>query len=391
MKIAFVFDNMIYGGIERVGINHIRLLKELGHEIDAYVLSPKTEPIVEELKALCPVKFIKLPRKRCPEAYWTVTRRIRGGKYLFPIIYLVVSIYYHLVRILKKTNKQYDIAIAFSGHYNDLSFVADRFVKANRKIAWLHGALYQYVINSQGYENLYKKIKNLVVLGDDAQEEVLAYHESDGFNFNIHKIYNSIDARSYCFDEKKVADLKSKYGDYILMVSRLSYPHKDHYTVIRAINILKEKYGLTNKLLLVGDGPEREKLEKLVNDSNLSKQVVFLGSHSDVENYYKAAKILAHASVAGEGLPTVLLEAMGIGIPVVCTDSKVGPREILGDSKYGLLTGVKDPEDMAEKLHLLLSDEDKYNYYVEMGKERIKDFSEDSVKSKLEALLKELK
>lgn len=390
MKIAFVFDNMIYGGIERVGINHIRLLKELGHEVEAYVLTPKTEPIVDELKAICPVTFINLPRKNCPEAYWIVTRRVRGGKYLFPLAYIAVSAKYQIERLFKKSNKQYDIAIAFSGHYNDLSFVADGFVDAKKKIAWLHGALYQYVINSQGFENLYKKIKNLVVLVEDAQEEVLAYHKSDGFDFNIHKIYNSMNAASYNYNEQKVESLKKQYGEFIVMVSRLSYPHKDHYTVIQAIKILKEKYGMSNKLLLVGDGPEREKLESLVRESNLEEQVVFLGSHSDVENYYKASKILAHASVAGEGLPTVLLEAMGIGIPVVCTDSKVGPREILGDSKYGLLTAVKDPKDMAEKLYLLLTDDAKYTHYIKAGKERIKDFSEESVKAQLQKLLTEL-
>lgn len=390
MKIAFVFDNMIYGGIERVGINHIRLLKSLGHEVDAYVLNPKTESIVKELQTLCQVYFVNLPRKSCPEAYWIVTRRVKGGKYIFPLAYIIISIKYQILRLAKKTNRKYDVAIAFSGHYNDLSFVADEFIKTKYKIGWLHGALYQYVLNAQGFENLYKKIKNLVVLVDDAQEEVLAYHKQDGFDFNIHKIYNSMNDGLYHYDMEKIEQLKKLYGNYIVMVSRLSYPHKDHYTVIKAIKILRDKYNLNNKLLLIGDGPERDKLETLVNENKLNDQVFFLGSHSDVENYYKAATVLAHASVAGEGLPTVLLEAMAIGIPVVCTDSKVGPREILGDSKYGLLTSVQDPEDMALKIFILLTDHSQYKHFVDAGKERIKDFSEESIKEKLRILLNEL-
>ena len=82
----------------------------------------------------------------------------------------------------------YDVAVGFSGHYNDLSFVAYNFIRSKRKIAWLHGALYQYIMSSQGFETLYKKIKNLVVLVGDGQEEVFAVHKDDGFDFNVTKI-----------------------------------------------------------------------------------------------------------------------------------------------------------------------------------------------------------
>lgn len=391
MKIAFVFDNMIYGGIERVGISHIKLLLELGHEVESFVLNPKTEPIVEELKSICNVNFINLSRRDCPEAYWVITRRMKGGKYIFPFVYLLMSVKYNIKRMYMRKNVKFDVAIAFSGHYNDLSFVADEFIWSKYKIGWLHGALYQYVLNAQGFENLYKKIKNLVVLVDDAQEEVLAYHKQDGFNFNIHKIYNPMNADAYIFDTDKIDKLKIQYGDYILMVSRLAYPHKDHYTVIKALKVLRDRYGLNNKLLLVGDGPERNNLKKFVLDLNLQDDVVFVGSQSDVQNYYKAAKILVHASVAGEGLPTVLLEAMAFGLPAVCTDSKVGPREIMGDNKYGLLTKVQDAEDMAEKLNYLLTNNERYNCYIKAGKERIKDFSNEVIKNKLCNLLQELR
>lgn len=390
MKIAVVFDNMIYGGIERVGIGHIKMLKELGHEIDAYILTPKMEEIVEELKAICNVKVISLPRSHCPEAYWVMTRRIWGGKYLFPLMYLGISVVHWTERIFKRVKGEYDVAIAFSGHYNDLSFVANDFVKAKKKVAWLHGALYQYVLIAQGFENLYKKIKNLVVLVDDAQEEVLAYHKKDGFEFNIKKIYNPMSMCEKPIDEEKVALLKAQYGDYIVMVSRFLYPHKDHYTVITAVRRLKEKYKLDKKLLLVGDGPEREKLEKFCIENHMEHSVIFLGNQKDVQNYYKAAKILAHASVAGEGLPTVLLEAMDLKIPVVCTDSKVGPKEILGNSEFGLLTRVQDSEDMSDKMYELFTNEDLYKEYQMKGKIRMEDFSEKKIKEGLAECLNTL-
>ena len=97
-----------------------------------------------------------------------------------------------------------------------------------------------------------------------------------------------------------------------------------------------------------------------------------------------------HASVAGEGLPTVQLEAMAYGLPQVVTDSKVGPREILGNDEYGLLSRVKDPDDMAKQIHRLLSDDDLYQFYVRASKRRIKDFQPDTIRTKLEKILLEV-
>lgn len=387
MKIAVVFDNMIYGGIERVGISHIKLLKELGHEVTSYILTPKTESIVEELRELCDVKIMNLPRKYCPEAYWVLTRRYRGGKYLFPVVYIILSVFIGIHKLFFRDKRKYDVAIAFSGHYNDLTFVANNYVRANYKAAWLHGALYQYILTAQGFENLYKRINNLVVLVEDAQEEVLAYHKKDNFNFTITKIYNPVSYKGVKLDGKKMQFLKEKYGDYFVMVSRLLYPHKDHYTVIKAMKILKEKYGIKRRLVLVGDGPERDKLYEFVTKEGVEDLVVFEGNQKDVYNYYASASILLHASVAGEGLPTVLLEAMNLGCPVVCTDSKVGPREILGNNQYGLLCNVQDPEDMAKCIYSLIKNNDLYNRYKKCGQERTRIFSPDEIKKSLSIFL----
>ena len=81
---------------------------------------------------------------------------------------------------------------------------------------------------------------------------------------------------------------------------------KDQATLIRALSYLEKKYKLKKKMILVGDGPERESLENLVKENQLEKQVFFAGAHYDVQNYYMAASVYAHSSPA-EGLPTVLL------------------------------------------------------------------------------------
>ena len=93
---------------------------------------------------------------------------------------------------------------------------------------------------------------------------------------------------------------------------------------------------------------------------DIQKHIHFEGSRLDVQDYYNAAFALVHASVAGEGLPTIMLEALTYSLPMVVTDSKTGPREILGDNKYGLLCQVENPDDMAEKVAGLVENSNFY-------------------------------
>ncbi len=111
MKIAMIFDRFLYGGMERVGINHIKLMKELGHEVDAYVLTKRNEEMIEELKAECPVKIVPFLSKYCPDTFWNISRRFRTiGKYAFPPLYFLLSLSVWFRKIYKtQRKKKYDL------------------------------------------------------------------------------------------------------------------------------------------------------------------------------------------------------------------------------------------------------------------------------------------
>ena len=145
-------------------------------------------------------------------------------------------------------------------------------------------------------------------------------------------------------------------------------------------------------MTFIGDGPDRKKCEDIVNnlDSKVRNKIYFLGSKFDVQNYYSAAYALVHASVAGEGLPTVMIEAMNYQLPEVVTDSKTGPREILGDNEYGLLCKVQNPSDMAKKMDKILNNKGLYYFYQNKEKERVQAFVPSSIKLKIENALMEI-
>ena len=88
-----------------------------------------------------------------------------------------------------------------------------------------------------------------------------------------------------------------------------------------------------------------------------------------------------------EGLPTVLLESMVFGVPVVSMDCPTGPKDILGiNSEFGKLVPLHDKEQFVSETLKLLTDSSLYSYYSQKSLERIKDFSIEKITSDLRNL-----
>lgn len=392
MKIILVVDGMGVGGIERVCIDYTKLFLKLGYDVTVLNLNSRKNTLEKEIPNNVKVLHFNFPRLMAAERYAQLIKNNSFGRYIYPLAFSILRFLELFMGLMYRSfdHQKYDLAIAFSGHFNDLTFVADNILRTNKKMAWLHGALYEYLLMSDGYFNLYKKIINLICLVDDAQDEALIYNHNKSLNIN--KLYNPTAISEKKINLEKVATLKKKYGKFILMVSRFEYPHKDQYTVCNALKIVREVYNKNIDLVFVGSGPDENIVKDYVNNfsDDVAKHIHFLGTQVDVQNYYKAAHLLVHASVAGEGLPTVQLEALAYQLPQVVTDSKVGPREILGDNEYGLLCKVKDPDDMAKKINLLLNDRSLYRHYKEVSRKRYYDFQPDFIKEKLQKILENI-
>ena len=395
MKVALVVDGLQVGGIERVCIDYCKLFLDLGYKVTIFNLRPNLNQLEKEVPDGVKIIHLSFPRWLAPERYAKLVRYNFIGKLMYVIIYMILSIIDYIYKFICKMcygecRTEYNYAISFASHFNDLTFVADHFIQSKNTVSWSHGAIYSYLLMSDGYTNLYNKIGNIVTLVDDAQKEVLTYNRN--LNLNIYKLYNPSFVKARRINKEKVEKIKEKYGHFFLMVSRFQYPHKDQFTVIKAFNILITKYKVNSSLVFIGDGPDKRKAEKLVEtlSPNVKNKIHFLGTKLDVQNYYSAAYALVHASVAGEGLPTIMIEAMNYRLPEVVTDSKTGPREILGDSEYGLLCRVKDPKDMSAKMYKILTDKKLYQHFQIADQKRVQDFSPKVIEKKLNNILQQI-
>lgn len=135
----------------------------------------------------------------------------------------------------------------------------------------------------------------------------------------------------------------------ILGVARF-VPAKDLATLIRAFALVREDRPA--RLLILGDGVERPKLEALVMELGLDDHVSMPGFMDNLP-FMKAADVFVLSSIF-EGLPTVLIEALGASRAIVSTDCPSGPQEILDGGKYGKIVPMRDPTAMADAiLHVL--------------------------------------
>lgn len=126
---------------------------------------------------------------------------------------------------------------------------------------------------------------------------------------------------------------------------------KDFATLIRAFSLLTRHRSA--RLLILGRGRQEQRLRELVDELDVGEDVHFAGFVDNPYPYLARSNLFALSS-RWEGSPNVLTEALALGTPVVATDCRSGPREILQDGRLGPLVPVGDPESMAEAMARML-------------------------------------
>jgi glycosyltransferase involved in cell wall biosynthesis len=163
------------------------------------------------------------------------------------------------------------------------------------------------------------------------------------------------------------ASLIAQQPPIILAVGRL-VPQKDFSTLLHAFSALLRSRDA--RLIVLGEGPERQKLEQLARRLKIERAIDMPGFVDNPAAYMKRCKLFVLSS-AWEGFGLVLAEALACGCSIVSTDCPSGPREILRDGDYGRLVPVGDVEALTAAMALALdTDHDPAN-----SKERASEFS----------------
>ncbi|NNE20913.1 MAG: glycosyltransferase [Myxococcales bacterium] len=140
----------------------------------------------------------------------------------------------------------------------------------------------------------------------------------------------------------------------LLAVGRLT-PQKDFAMLLRAFAGLSSRRDL--HLVILGEGPERASLEAAARDLGVADRVFLVGFVDNAEAFMRRARVFVMSS-RNEGLPMVLIEALGAGTAIVSTDCHFGPRELLDGGRLGRLTPVQDADALAAAIEAELDEPD---------------------------------
>ena len=171
----------------------------------------------------------------------------------------------------------------------------------------------------------------------------------------IKVIYNPLDLKKIdTLKKEEVVHVCFEESIPIIVACGRLTAQKNFSLLIKALKKLIDKK-IKAKLVILGRGEEKGKLEKLVNNMNLENEVAFLGFQKNPYKYMSKATIFVLSS-SWEGFPNVLLEAMACGVPVISTNCPYGPSEIIEHGKNGFLVPVDDEKKLANAMEKLLKD-----------------------------------
>jgi 1,2-diacylglycerol 3-alpha-glucosyltransferase len=171
-------------------------------------------------------------------------------------------------------------------------------------------------------------------------------------------------------------------GKSIVYMGRVSY-EKSIDQVVKAFALMLKK-SPELKLMIIGDGPEKEKLKKLADRIGALDNIIFTGFlHREKLVEALQANDLYLTASKSENMPLSVLEAMATGLPIVTVKEK-GLGEIVKENINGFFAQTDDPQDIAEKSLKLLSDNNLLKEFSENSRNLALEYSKDKVTAKLE-------
>ena len=174
---------------------------------------------------------------------------------------------------------------------------------------------------------------------------------------------------------------------------------KNHLVLIEAFAQIKN---MKAKLLLLGKGEQEIKLRKKVKDLDIESRVIFLGFDKNPFKYLTKSSCFVLSSDY-EGFPNSIQEALACDLPVISTDCKAGPREILAPgsilrttitndieiAQYGILVPVNNATLLAKAMELMYSDNNLLNSFRNKAIERARDFDTSIIIKQFKEVLSE--
>jgi glycosyltransferase involved in cell wall biosynthesis len=324
-RVAIFLVSLEGGGSERIALNLAQGFAERGLEVDL-VLQRAKGPYLDQVSDK--IRIVDLRAGRMALAIFPLISDLRRER---PPFLLSLMMGANIIAILSKKLARVDTRLMISEHLT--------ISVATQNAGSLRGRYLPLLA-----KRIYPWADGIVAVSEGVAEDLA--HTLGLPRKKIEVIYNPVVTPELLEKAGEPVDhpwFKPGEPPVILGVGRLT-EQKDFPTLLRAFALVRKERAA--RLVILGEGEDRPQLKALVDELGIAEDVDMPGFVDNPYGYMAGAAVFALSS-RWEGLPTVLIEAMALGKPVVATDCPSGAREILNDGRYGTLVPVGDAKRLA--------------------------------------------
>lgn len=353
LSISLIVVDLDDGGIQTVNLKLARALQAMGHKVEFVLCNKVGIHLTSVPSGIGIFGLRRAPTyKARVAAFWAAKDSFK--ELLRPILLArtpptMLRFLPALAQHLKKT--QPDLIISSATHLNLTTALAKRLSNVNSvHLAVEHNTYSRVALRESArkrwrwryllplLEKVYAHADRIVAVSEGVAEDLSTLMNLDGGK--LVTIYNPVISEEFEIKQRERIDhpwLTRPNLPVIIAMGRFNDEHKNFSLLIRAFKLLRSNR--TAKLIIIGEGKDRPLYESLAEKLNLSEDVQFPGFIPNPLPYLRHSDCFVLSS-SHEGLPTVLIEALACGCPVVSTDCPSGPREILDHGRYGRLVPV---------------------------------------------------
>lgn len=352
-KVLFMLINMNVGGTEKALLNMIQEMPKETYDITIFMLEKYGGFLnlipswvhVEYLKGYKSIKvFLNEPPHILAFNLCKEMKIVKATKLL--LIHFISKAFQNrsifLKYILKdypQVDNKYDIAVAYAGPMDFISYFILHKIKANKKFQWIHFDVSKIGFNEKFARTNYKKFKKIFVVSNEAKKKLVLFLPN--LEEKMEVFANTLSLELIRHQAKVGNGFEDQFdGLRILTVGRLA-AEKGQDLAIRVLARLIAS-GYKVKWYCLGEGNFRKQLEDLVDEHKLTGKFVFLGVDPNPYPYIDQCNIYVQPS-RHEGFCVTLAEARCLNKPIVTTNF-TGAQEQISNEETGLIVGINEEE-----------------------------------------------
>jgi glycosyltransferase involved in cell wall biosynthesis len=375
IKLLFItYTHSNGGGAENVLTTLVNHLDPVKYKIDIIEVNQffiKTEPLNKEIRLLSPM--------------------VKANNILNTTIHYIL---YEKPEIIKHLFQLYSYDVIITWNYQLPSFCLRSF-ENEIKIAWFHGAIYDFL--SDAIDARPARHRQLQLRTWETADRIVTISKKSLQSLKdiFPELSDKAEIINNCFDISKIQklsimNLKIKLPpntqNIILGVGRIDNNKNLKLLLHAVINVINS--GINCFLIILGDGELLNELQEIASQENIKDFVFFAGYQQNPYPYFKLSKLVCLTSFS-EGFPTVIVEGMLLGKPFVTTPVSGASDELADNGKCGLVSDW-NVDEYANSIKKLLTDQDLYEEMSEKCIEKAKEYSVENTVNKFDSLIENL-